>query len=107
MIIIRLVLISFVCTNFVRLYEKRRALVFVYKMDTTNVCRLCGKDAGRNFYKVFDKNEGGQQILQLIHKCIPVLVSVRNNLDDSWVMFVFLEGISKRPIHERYLPEML
>lgn len=54
---------------------RKRILNFVHKMDTTKVCRLCGKDAGKNWYKIFDKDGSGKQILQLIKQCIPILVS--------------------------------
>lgn len=39
-----------------------------------NVCRLCDKNTS-NLYSIFEQNSSGQQIIQLIKECLPLIVS--------------------------------
>lgn len=42
------------------------------KLEDT--CRLCDEISGQMFY-IFDKNDEGNQIVQLIKECLPIIVS--------------------------------
>lgn len=39
------------------------------------VCRICDRNASE-MHSVFEKNDEGQQLIQLIKECLPVIVSV-------------------------------
>lgn len=43
------------------------------KMDES--CRLCDENSEQMF-SIFEKNEDGIQILQLIKECVPIVVSI-------------------------------
>lgn len=43
------------------------------KMDES--CRLCDENSDQMF-SIFEKNEDGIQILQLIKECLPIVVSI-------------------------------
>lgn len=40
-------------------------------------CRLCDEISGQMF-NIFEKNEEGNQILQVIKECLPLIVSIQS-----------------------------
>ena len=43
------------------------------------MCRLCD-EVSEKMFSIFDKNEEGQQILQLIKECLPIIVSILDSV---------------------------